>query len=51
MMAALFVVLTLSMMAAFYHYRNTAIALVLTSLLLATLIFWGHATDELKINW
>lgn len=51
MMAGLFLIFALELLAIYYTRRAIAIALLLAGLALTLLMFAHHATDILKINW
>lgn len=51
MMAVLFLVFALAMVAVIYNNRKASITLIVMALLFSLVMFWHHATSILEINW
>lgn len=51
MMAGLYALFSLAMVAIFCNQRKAAIGVVTVGLLLGLAMLWHHATSVLEINW
>lgn len=51
MMAGLFLIFTLAILAIILRKRQLAVSIVVIGIILTLSMFWFHATDILQINW
>lgn len=51
MMAALFLLMTLTIAAVYFSSQKRVLTLFIVTLALCALMFWHHITETLQINW